>query len=57
MTDLGNTQAGKSTCVYELTNIRQLPTMIITTFVFTGESIRPFQRHNTHTSEYKKQGP
>lgn len=41
-----------------LTNTRQSPTMIITTtFVFTRQSVRLFQRHNAHTSEYKTWGP
>ena len=49
---LGNTQTGKSFCIFQLLNTRQAPEMKSTIeLVFTWGFARPFQRHHTGPEE------
>lgn len=55
---LGNTQTGKSFCIFQLLNTRQAPEMKSTIeLVFTWGFARPFQRHHTGPEEPKTQSP
>lgn len=55
---LGNTQTGKSFCIFQLLNTRQAPEMKSTIeLVFTWGFAWSFQRHHTGPEEPKTQSP